>query len=67
MTLVEIFEPLTPPGKADRAKMSIAARRDDVSEGEVQAPERGKCGPQVPRQLLERDAPVVIERPFSDR
>lgn len=67
MTFVEFFEPLTPPGEADRAKMSIAARRDDVSECEVEVPERGKRRPQLAGQLLEGDAPVVIEPALSDR
>jgi hypothetical protein len=67
VTLVEIFEPLTPPSEANRAEMSIAARRDDVGEREVQVPECGKCRPQLAGQLLQRNAAVEIEPPLSDR
>ena len=67
MTFVETFKLFTPPGEADRTKMLVGARRNDVSECEIQVPERGKCRSQLARQLLERNAAVMIKPPLSDR
>lgn len=64
---IELVQALAPPREADRTESGIAARRDHVRKRKIKAPQRRKCSPQLPRQLLERDLAVVIERPLSDR
>ena len=65
--LIQFVEPLAPPGQPDRAEPRIAARRHHVGKGKVQVPQRRKGGPDLARQLLERDLAVVVERALSDR
>jgi hypothetical protein len=64
---VQFFEALAPPGEANGAEARIAARRNDICKREIEIPQSRECRPQLPRQLLERDRAVVIERPLSDR
>ena len=64
--IVELFEPLAPPGEPDRTEPRIAAAGDDVGERQVEAPQRRERGPDTAGQLLERDLAVVIEPALSD-
>jgi hypothetical protein len=45
----------------------VRAGRDDISEGEIQIPQRRKCRPQAARQLLERNPSIKIKLALSDR
>jgi hypothetical protein len=63
---IKILQLLAPPGEADFTKPGLTAGRDDVGKCEVQVPECGKCRPQLQRQLLDGDPPVVIELALSD-
>jgi hypothetical protein len=65
--LIQFVEPLAPPGQPDRTEPRVAARRHDVGKGKIELPPRRKCGPDLARQLLERDLAVVVERAISDR
>jgi len=67
LALVEILEAFTPPCKPDRSKLRISTRGHDIGQRKVQIPQSGECRPQLPRKLLERDGPVVIEPAFSDK
>ena len=65
--LIELLQPFAPPGEPDRAEPRVAACRDDIGEGKIEIPQRRKGGPDLTRQLLERDLAVVVERALSDR
>ena len=66
-TGVQLLEPLAPPGESDRSEPRIARRRHDVGKGEIEVPQCREGGPQLPRQLLDRNLPIGTEPPFSDR
>ena len=66
-TPVKFLEPLAPPGKTDCTQVWIAARRNDVGKGKIEAPQCGKCRSQLSRQLPERDLSVMVEPALSDR
>ena len=65
--LTKFHEPLAPPGQADRPQLRHAARRHHIGKREIELPESEKRGTDSCRGRLERDFPVGVERPFSDR
>ncbi|HEX8938112.1 MAG TPA: hypothetical protein VF776_07570 [Sphingomicrobium sp.] len=67
LATVQLLQPFAPPCQAYRAKVRVTAGRDDIGERQIQCPQRRKCRPQLPRQLLECDLAVVVEPALSDR
>jgi len=63
---VEILQPLTPPGHADRAKPWVRGGRNHICERQVQGPERRESGPDIRRRCFERRQAVRVQPPISD-
>jgi hypothetical protein len=64
---VELFQPLSPPGEADRSKRRLGRRGDHVGQRQVEVPECRECRPDGARNGGKRRQAVGIERPLSDR
>ena len=48
--LIQLLEPLSPPGKLDRSKRGLRRARDDIAQRGIDLEERLECGPQIHRK-----------------
>src|SRR3954453_20923985 len=64
--LVQLVEPLPPPGHANRTERRLRTAGHDVGECEVEVPQCLKSGPDLGRRRLERRATIGVEPPISD-
>jgi hypothetical protein len=60
--LIQLLEPLSPPGELDRAKRRLRRAHDDIAHRGIDLEERLECGPQIHRKEPKHLRAISVDR-----